>query len=82
MQMCIRRSIMYKTRDIAEFIVLLIEQFGRRYSLSLPEAESYLSQYGALKLILQHYGIMHTLSQADNIEALTIYCQRKGGHIK
>lgn len=72
---------MYNIKDIAEFIVIMIEMFARRYKLSLQEAEHYLSQHGALELTQKHYGIMHTLRFEDNVESLANYCRRMGGSI-
>ena len=72
---------MYSIKDIAEFIVIMIEMFARRYKLSLQEAENYLSRYGALDLTQKHYGIMHTLRFEDNVESLASYCRRMGGSI-
>ena len=72
---------MYKIKDIAEFTVIMIEMFARRYQLSLQEAESYLSRHGALDLAQKHYGIMHTLRFSDNVESLASYCKSKGGSI-
>lgn len=72
---------MFNVRDIAEFVVIMIEAFAQRYQLTLQEAESYLSRHGALEMMRRHYSIMHTLPYADNIESLSAYCNRKGGNI-
>ena len=72
---------MYSIKDIAEFVVIMIEMFAHRYNLSLQEAESYLSRHGALELTQKHYGIMHTLRFEDNVESLANYCRRMGGSI-
>lgn len=72
---------MYSIKDIAEFVVIMIEMFAHHYNLSLQEAESYLSRHGALELTQKHYGIMHTLRFEDNVESLANYCKRKGGSI-
>ena len=60
-----------------EYLVLLVAAFATRSNISEAQAYRYLSQYGALALCDKHYGIMHTLSLDENIEALQAYCQRK-----
>ena len=73
---------MYNIKDIATFLVIMIEAFALRSQLTLQEAESYLSRTGALDLVQKHYGIMHTLSFDDNVDTLIAYCNRKGGIAK
>ena len=68
-------------KDIAEFVVIMIEMFVHCYKLSLQEAESYLSRQGALELTQKHYCIMHTPRFEDNVESLASYCRRMEGSI-
>lgn len=67
--------------DKIEFIVMLISQFAQRYGMTEAEAYRYLKTYDALRLCEKHYGAMHTLSLADNLDALQTYCKRKGGRL-
>ena len=60
-----------------EYLVLLVTTFADQSKMTEAEAYRYLSRYGALALCEKHYGIMHTLSLDENIEALQAYCQRK-----
>jgi len=64
-----------------EYLVLLVATFASRFKISETKAYRYLSQYGALKLCEEHYGIMHTLSLDENIQTLQSYCKKKGGTI-
>lgn len=67
--------------DKIEYIILLVAAFATRSNVSESQAYRYLNEYGALALCDKHYGIMHTLSLEENIEALKNYCQRKGGKL-
>ena len=62
-----------------EYIILLVTAFAAQSKISEAQAYRYLSRYGALALCEKHYGIMHTLSLAENVQTLQKYCQRKGG---
>lgn len=70
---------MYSTKDITEFIVLLIRKFAQRFGLTDREAVNYIERYDAMNLLSEHYDVMHTLSFEDNIESIATYCHRKGG---
>ena len=50
-----------------------------KVGISEVAAYRYLNSFGAIALCEKHYGIMHTLSVEENIDALRAYCQRKGG---
>ena len=69
----------FSTKDIAEYIVMLIAAFARRYSLSDAEAYSYLNRYGVIKWAHGFYDVMHTLSFDDMVDGTAAYCRRKGG---
>ena len=62
-----------------DFLVALIAEFAQRYGLTDKEAESYMSRHNALELCDKHYEIMHTLSFAENVENIAIYCRKNGG---
>lgn len=72
---------MYNIQDIAEYAVMLIEVFAKRFNITLQEAQRYLSRYNALELVQKHYSTMHTQTFEDMAEALAVYCHRKGGRM-
>lgn len=67
--------------DKIQYLVALISEFAQHYKLTPTQAERYMSRYGALELCDKHYGTMHTLSWADNINSIATYCRRKGGKL-
>lgn len=67
--------------DKAEFLIAVISEFAKRHRISDVQAFSYLDRYEGLLLVDEHYGIAHTLSFNDVVEALTVYCHRKGGRL-
>lgn len=70
---------MYNSHDIIEYMVMMIGMFAKKYNMSTQEAQCYLSRYGALNLIQEHYGIMHTQTFEDMIDGITAFCKRNGG---
>ena len=74
-------SIMFNTKDISEYIVLLIAAFASHYQMTDAEAYRYLSRYGAIKVAHDFYDVMHTQPMADMVQSMASYCHRKGGYL-
>lgn len=68
-------------RNIVEYIVILVSEFAKKYSLSNKQAFNYISQHGGVKLVEDNYEIMHTLTFEDAIEGLSSFCRRNGGNL-
>ena len=69
---------MFSTKDISEYIVLLIAAFASHYQMTEVEAYRYLSRYGAIKVAHDFYDVMHTQSFDDMVQSMASYCHRKG----
>lgn len=70
---------MFKVNDIAEYLVMFINAFSKRFNISSVESYKYLHQYDAIRLIHQFYDVMHTQTFPDMVDSVAIYCRRKGG---
>lgn len=70
---------MYKVKDVAEYIVVLIAAFARHFSISEAQAYKYLRQYGAISLTHEFYDVMHTQSFDDMVQSMAQYCRKNGG---
>ena len=68
-------------KEKVTYLIALIAEFAHRYGISDIEAARYMNKYHATELCYKHYNIMHTLSFADNIDAIATYCQRQGGNL-
>lgn len=62
-----------------DFLVALIDEFGRRFGLSSKESYTYINQYGGVQMFFNHYDILHTLSFRDMVDGMAAFCHRKGG---
>lgn len=66
-------------RDKAEYIVIFISEFARRYGLSAVQAYRYLNRYKAIDFLDEHYNVAYTQSFEDMVQNMAGYCQRHGG---
>lgn len=75
------RTMSQLTLHKIEFLVALINEFGRRYHLTDKQSYDYISRYGGIEMFVEHYNILHTLSFSDMVEGMASYCKRQGGNI-
>ena len=68
-------------KDRVEYIVALIAEFAKHFGITNQESAQYLGRFHAFDLCEKHYNIMHTLSFAENVNNLAIYCRRQGGEL-
>lgn len=68
-------------RDKAEYLLSLISHFAKRNGLNKMQAYRYIKRFGGIKLVDEHYNIMHTLSFDEALDSLTHYLNRQGGAI-
>lgn len=71
----------YSIRDIFEYIIALVNEFAKRYSLTEKQAYRYIRAHKGIAFIEENYGAMHTLSFDDAVESVTLYCRRTGGEL-
>ena len=64
-----------------DFMVALIDEFGKRFGLSSKESYSYINRYGGVQMFFNHYDILHTLSFSDMVEGMAAFCHRQGGKL-
>jgi len=67
--------------DVAEYIIALVNEFAKRFDLTDPQAFRYLKRYGAIKVFIEHYNVVHTQSFEDMVEAAAEYCRSNGGKL-
>ena len=68
-------------KDKAEYLVIFISEFARKYHLTQRQAFRYLSRYKAIQFIDDQYQILHTLDLDSSITDIATYCRRFGGAI-
>lgn len=66
-------------RDIFEYIIALVNEFAKRFSMSDKDAFNYIRQNKGIAFIEKNYGIIHTLDFNEAVDSVAAYCRRTGG---
>ncbi len=66
-------------RNIIGYTVGLISEFAYKYNVSQRQAYAYLKRFKALDHLQRYYGVLHTQSYPDVVEALAQVCANNGG---
>ena len=69
----------YNRFDKLEWTLIFVSEFARRYDLTLKQAFNYLSRFGGIKFVNEHYDYCHTQSFQSMVSDIAEYCHRKGG---
>lgn len=69
-------------KNIIGYTVALISEFANHYGVRPRQAYAYLKRYKGLEHLQRHYGILHTLSFSDTVEALAQVCANNGGGLR
>lgn len=63
------------------FVAMIVALFAKRHHYSEPVAYRYLSRYGGDKLLVNHYGYLHTQDFDQVVDDLDEYCRKQGGSL-
>ena len=66
-------------KDKIEYIVIFVQEFANRHSLTMRQAYQYLRRFKGVDFINRYYNAAHTQSFRDIVEDVTDYCHRQGG---
>ncbi len=69
----------YDVRDILEYTVALVNEFGKQFNLSDVQAYRYLKNHKGISFVEDNYGIIHTLDFTEAVDSVAMYCRRMGG---
>ena len=68
-----------KQTNIINYLVICINDFADRFNMNSKAAYLFLSKYGGIEFLMQHYDIEHTLSLDDAVADLEKVCRDNGG---
>lgn len=71
-----------KTLNTIGFVAMIVALFAKKHRCSEPVAYHYISQYGGSKLLVDHYGYLHTQDYDQVVEDVSEYCKRQGGTLR
>ncbi len=66
-------------RNKIGFVVALISEFALRFGITPRQAYAYMKRFKGLDHLHEHYGVLHTQSFPDTVEALAQVCHNNGG---
>ena len=61
------------------FIAMIVSLFAKKHRYTEPVAYQYLRQYDGVRLLVDHYGYLHTQDFDQVVDDLDDYCRRNGG---
>lgn len=64
------------------YIVAVISEFAKLYSISTSEAANYLVTFKGIDFLTNNYEAEHLLSIEDSVDDVTQVCINNGGNIK
>ena len=68
-------------KDIAEYMIALVNEFAKRFKLTDKQAFRYMKRYGAVDFFIQHYDAAHTQSFEDMVVMVRDFCKNRGGKL-
>ena len=69
-------------RNIIGYTVGLISEFAKHFGIRHRQAYAYLKRFKGMEHLQEHYGVLHTQSFPDTVEALTQVCLNNGGQLR
>lgn len=69
-------------RNIIGYTIALVSEFANRFGVEPRQAYAYMKRYKGMEHLQRHYGILHTQSFPDTVEALAQVCAHNGGGLK
>jgi len=65
--------------NMINYLVICVSDFATQFNMDTKNAFQFLSNYGGIAFLLEHYEVEHTLSLDDTIETLAHICRENGG---
>jgi len=69
-------------RNMIGFTVALISEFAHRFGIHPRQAYAYLKRFNGMEHLREHYGVLHTQTFPDTVEALAQVCANNGGALR
>ena len=68
-------------KDITDWTLIFIFEFGKRYGLTMRPSFNYLKRYKGIAFIEKNYDYVHTQSFSSMVSDMSEYCHRHGGEL-
>ena len=70
------------TKNIINYIVICINEFGKKHKITSKEAYLYLRDFKGIEFLKENYEAEHTVSLDDAVDDLKQVCMNNGGEYK
>lgn len=64
-----------------QYTVALIAEFAQKYGISNKATVNYLTRFKGMEHLEECYGVLHTFSFEDSVDALASVCRTNGGRL-
>lgn len=71
----------HPSKELIDYVMTAIIEFGRRHRLSIREASNYLNIFKGIDFLVEFYDVEHLMSFNDCVEDLTVVCRNNGGNL-
>ncbi|MCK8620836.1 DUF3791 domain-containing protein [Prevotella sp. E13-27] len=68
-------------KNMVGYTVALISEFAQHFGVNPRQAYAYLKRFKGMEHLREHYGVLHTQSFSDSVEALAQVCANNGGQL-
>jgi hypothetical protein len=72
----------HEEKNFIGYTVALISEFAIHFGMCPNQAYAYLKRFKGMDHLQRHYGVLHTQSFPDTLEALVQVCQNNGGKLR
>lgn len=69
-------------KNLIGYTVALITEFASRFNIRQRQAYAYLKRFKGLEHLQRHYGVLHTQTFPDAVDALAEVCINHGGELR
>ena len=64
------------------YTIALVSEFAAKFGIMPKQAYNYLKRFKGLDYFYNHYGILHTFSFEDYVDAVSEVCRLNGGKLQ
>lgn len=69
-------------RNMIGYMVALISEFAHHFDIHPRQAYAYMKRYKGMEHLQHYYGVLHTQSFPDAVDALAQVCANNGGGLR
>ena len=64
------------------YTIALVSEFAAKFGIMPKQEYNYLKRFKGLDYFYNHYGVLHTFSFEDSVDAVSEVCRLNGGKLQ